>query len=108
MAPEVYRHEVYNETADVFSFGVMIYQVGGGSGEALWSGGGQGGSVVWWGAGRLWSGGGRGGSVVWWGAGRLCGLVGGGEALWSGGGRGGVNIYNIPQELRFRFLIINI
>ena len=29
MAPEVYRHEVYNETADVFSFGVMMYQVWG-------------------------------------------------------------------------------
>ncbi len=27
MAPEVYRQEVYSETADVFSFAIMMYEL---------------------------------------------------------------------------------
>ena len=29
MAPEVFRSEPYNEKADVFSFGIMLYEVRG-------------------------------------------------------------------------------
>jgi serine/threonine protein kinase len=27
MAPEVHRHEPYNQSADVYSFGVLMYEV---------------------------------------------------------------------------------
>ena len=43
MAPEVFRAEPYNEKADVFSFGIMLYEVRGrsrprsGRGGADWN-----------------------------------------------------------------------
>jgi hypothetical protein len=38
MAPEVFRHELYNHKVDQYSFAMIAYQVGSGFSRRFWSG----------------------------------------------------------------------